>query len=333
MFTSIRCTLPLVFSLAAALPCVSMAGSFTSLTVFGDSLSDTGNISIATGGTLPGTGYFDGRFSDGPVWAEYLATSLGLGADVVPSLAGGNNYSFGGARTGAGGTPPGVLAQTAALWAPGNPVADTTGLYVLLGGSNDMRAARSLYSSNSVADQAGRQAAADAAVQNLLDSVALLAVHGVRNLLISNLSDLGVTPEATFLGLNAVSTDATNRFNAQLGGVAALGSSLGINMFMLDVDGLMKAVMNDALFNGGAVYGIQNVFTPCGAFAGSVGISCSISLFSDGLHPSTAAHKLIGERALALVQVQAVSEPGEVALFSLVMAALIFARNRKRRTG
>lgn len=328
MFISIRRALVLVLSLAAAFPGVSMADSFTSLTIFGDSLSDTGNLHVATGGSQPGSPYWDGRFSNGPVWVEHLALDLGLEAHVAPSLVGGNNYSFGGARTGSG-TPPGLVTQTG-MWAPGNPVADATGLYVLIGGSNDMRDARSLFGSDSVADQTGRQAAADAAIRNLSDSVTLLAVHGVRNLLVTNVIDLGMTPEATFIGANAASTDATNRFNAQLGGVVALGASLGINMFMLDLDGLMKDIVNDALSNGGAVYGIQNVVTPCGTFTGSVGISCATSLFSDGWHPSAAAHSLIGARALDLVQAEAeiVSEPATVALLPLALTALVLARNR-----
>ncbi|MHC5725840.1 MAG: SGNH/GDSL hydrolase family protein, partial [Nostoc sp.] len=61
------------------LPTKASAASFDQLYVFGDSLSDTGNIYNATGKTYPQSPpYFDGRFSDGPIWIDYLGDQLGL---------------------------------------------------------------------------------------------------------------------------------------------------------------------------------------------------------------------------------------------------------------
>src|SRR5215469_5066295 len=46
--------------------------------VFGDSLPDTGNAFEATGHREPASPpYFDGRFSNGPVWVEDFAASFG----------------------------------------------------------------------------------------------------------------------------------------------------------------------------------------------------------------------------------------------------------------
>ena len=51
-----------------------VAAPITDLYVFGDSLSDTGNLFALTFGIEPPSPpYFDGRFSDGPVWVETLA--------------------------------------------------------------------------------------------------------------------------------------------------------------------------------------------------------------------------------------------------------------------
>ena len=47
--------------------------------VFGDSLSDIGNIDDATFGVVPGSSYFSGRFSNGPAWVERLAERPGRG--------------------------------------------------------------------------------------------------------------------------------------------------------------------------------------------------------------------------------------------------------------
>src|SRR5262245_45599060 len=56
-----------VIGLAApALP--AAAEPFTGVYAFGDSLSDAGNVFIATGGAIPGAPYFAGHFSNGPTW-------------------------------------------------------------------------------------------------------------------------------------------------------------------------------------------------------------------------------------------------------------------------
>ena len=46
--------------------------------VFGDSLSDNGNVYDATSGIIPATPYADGRFSNGRIYAEYMANRLNL---------------------------------------------------------------------------------------------------------------------------------------------------------------------------------------------------------------------------------------------------------------
>ena len=69
---------------------VTVAGE---IYVFGDSLSDTGNLFLLTGGTsgdvfttdpdksprLPTPPFYDGRASNGPVWIEQFAAQLGVG--------------------------------------------------------------------------------------------------------------------------------------------------------------------------------------------------------------------------------------------------------------
>jgi phospholipase/lecithinase/hemolysin len=310
------------FALSSA---VANAASYTSITFFGDSLSDTGNVFLATGGAVPAAPYFNGRFSNGLVWTEYLAISVGLGSSATASLMGGNNYAFGGARTGTAGSPPGVLAQAAGLWAPAHPGgADPGGLYVVVGGGNDLRDARLAFQTNSAADQAGRQAAAMAAATNLISVLSLLASQGAQHVLLANLPDLGQTPEAVGLGLVASSSDATARFNALLPTIAGAGASFGLNVNTLDLFGLQNLVMNDALFNGAGIYGITNVFTPCGSFPGSIGISCNLSLFSDALHPSGRAHQLIGEAAFAAL----VPVPAAIWLFGSALGVMGWMRRK-----
>jgi phospholipase/lecithinase/hemolysin len=88
-----RCLLLLTFlllgwSAASAVPI------YSSIFVFGDSLSDGGNAFLRTGGLYPPAPYVQ-RISNGPVAVEYLAARLGV--PPAPSLAGGTHYAVGGA--------------------------------------------------------------------------------------------------------------------------------------------------------------------------------------------------------------------------------------------
>jgi outer membrane lipase/esterase len=309
----------LVGCAVAALPA---AAGFSNAYYFGDSLSDTGNVFALTGGTTPPAPYFNGRFSDGPVWVEVLAAGIGLPVSATASLQGGNNYAFGGART-TGGSIPSLLVQVG-VFVGGVPALDPNALYVVVAGGNDMRDAR-------LAGAATIPGAATAAANNIQTALSQLAGKGARSVLVANLPDLGATPEAVALGLVAVSTQATDAFNALMPGVVGYGASLGLQMSFLDLAGLSGAVRNDALLNGGAVYGITNVSTPCGAFSGSIGISCSMSLFSDTLHPSARAHALIGAAAVA-----AVPEPSVVLMLLAGLLTVAAAARRHQaavRTG
>ena len=323
-FRRLSCATALVIAALSSLP--AQASPYSSLVVFGDSLSDTGNLSILTGGGVAAP-YFNGRISDGPIWIDTLAAGLGLPAGAVPSFAGGTNFAIAGARTGTAQNPPGVLAQVAGLW---NGVGDANALYVVVGGGNDMRDARSAFQTNSAADVAGREAAAQAAVGNLGNALGFLAAHGAKHVLISNLPDLGNSPEAAFIGLREASSDVANRFNALIPGLLNTGAGFGLDMSFLDMAGLLRTVIDDATNHGGATYGITNVTSPCAGFKFSIGNACDVSLFSDALHPSAVAHKLIGTAAIAAV----VPEPTTYALmgFGLLTVAGLSRRRATKVT-
>ncbi|KQW46687.1 MULTISPECIES: SGNH/GDSL hydrolase family protein [unclassified Roseateles] len=312
-------TRPLRSQLAAAALVALFAGpasaSFSNAFFFGDSLSDTGN--VLAFGQMPAGPYYQGRFSDGPVWVEYLAAGIGHAVAAKANYLGGNNYAIGGARVASGATS--VLNQIG-TFSSNYAVADPNALYVVVAGGNDMRDARS-------GNPANIDTAAAAAANNLKTAIDQLAGKGAKHFLVANLPDLGATPEAMMLGLTAASTQATNAFNAEMSGVVSYGQGLGLTMSFFDFAALSATVRNDALNNGGGLYGITNVTTSCGSFQFSPGTSCAVSQFSDALHPSAVSHALMGAAAIA-----AVPEPETYGLMALGLGVIGFM-SRRRRAG
>jgi len=137
---------------AASLAALSHASvAFGGLFVFGDSLSDSGNDALAiganaaqviTGNTyIPSQPYASGQFTNGDVWVKDFAALIGLAPFGQPSLAGGGNFAFGGARvaTDGPGLAPSLAAQTGMFLSARSGVAPSDALYVLEGGGNDAR--------------------------------------------------------------------------------------------------------------------------------------------------------------------------------------------------
>lgn len=349
----------------------AQAGPYSNLIIFGDSLSDTGNVLALTQAFTPNSPFpvfpgAQGRFSNGPVWTEVLASGLGLSSAADPArkifngtsvqAVGsqlGNNYAFGGARTGLGGSAgatTGVFGQlinwNGSVFDPQvglTRAADPNALFVVVAGGNDLRDARSANPGSTPADAAARAAAATAAAQGVIDSLALLAQAGARHFLIASMPDLGSTPEAVNNNVVAASTDVTVKFNAALslfadGFDAHFQSLTGIDLDIREVDlfGLGQAVIADARNNGGQQFGITNVDTPCinpltgpnnsklYYVPGTTTTNCDSSASSDDLHPSAALHRLIGARALAV----AVPEPAPLALVAAALLALALVRRR-----
>jgi phospholipase/lecithinase/hemolysin len=146
------------------------ANPFTEIVVFGDSHSDTGNWGV-------------GRFSNGPVWVEELASELGL-PPPTPSEFGGTNYAWGGSRTGWGydsseNKQPKVGTQIDQFLSADE--ADAHQLFVLFAGHNDFGW--------------GGQRDASVPVAHLSEHIATLAQAGRRDFFVSNLLRLGQFPK------------------------------------------------------------------------------------------------------------------------------------------
>jgi phospholipase/lecithinase/hemolysin len=298
-FMRARFLLPVgLLFLSAAFAARCLAGPFTNLVVFGDSLSDIGNISQATPFIIqpktPGPYYWNGRFSNGPIYAETLAAGLGLPA-LVNSSSGGADYAYGGALTTGSSFPENLVIrdvddQVNQYTSSHNATANT--LYVVFAGANDL---------------IDGQTNMSLPVGSLQTSLEKLYTDGARQFLVINLPPLGFTPryngtESTIATANA----RTQQYNAALATMLAgfQANHLAINLNQLDVYSLVLDARSNPV-----LYGLTNV-TQSAAPGLSPGDSSYDTsqlapnpnqyLFWDDLHPTTAMHQILGHRALDL---------------------------------
>lgn len=268
------CSLVVLSMFGAALP--AAAGQFTQLVVFGDSLSDTGRMFVRSGGLLPlSPPNYAGRFSNGPVWAEYLAEALDLPLD---------NRAWGGAQTDDRnlaedvlGDLPGLRDELDLVFPHPAVAADPDAIYVVWAGANDFRAA---LRQGLVPDIA-------AMVENLLYAVELLYSRGARHVVVPNLPDLGRTPEGRASGLGPEITLLSAAFNQ------ALESALtrrAPGVVAIDVFGLMDHVLRDP-----AEFGFTDVTTPCLTLV-SVCEAPETHVFWDHVHPTTHGHAVLADK-------------------------------------
>jgi phospholipase/lecithinase/hemolysin len=299
--------LVLVASIGLA-PAPVGAGGITGIVSFGDSLTDTGNFYAATG--QPAAPYYQGRFSNGPVWVEYLANQLGVAAPT-PSLLGGTNYAWAGAATGdglAGNGVPNTGMQISTYLASNSPGA--TQLFTLWAGANDFLAYGQTDPSIPVANIAGE--------------ITTLAHAGAKLVMVPNvplLGDLPATntlPESQRDALNQLTSTFDSLLHSELD---QLGQTLGITIYQPDINSLLQ----NALANP-ARYGFTNVTTSA---LGDGVLTGQGYLFWDEIHPTTVGHQLIADFAAASM----VPEPSSMMLMLSGLAVSFFAwKQRHRRT-
>lgn len=321
----------LPLALMAAVPSAVEAAQFSRLYVFGDSLSDVGNFFAASGNQLPPPqlGYFNGRFTNGPVWVDYLAPQLGLTAEQQ------TNFAFPGATSGTLNTTlPGVLPglqQQIAGFLQAAPLVDPNGLYVIWAGANDYT-------------RGGGQTNPAIPVGNLTSAIEALAAAGAQNFLVPNLPDLGQVPLVQDRGPQEAGaatalTVGPAGHNAQLSqAIAQLQPQLGpeVSVTLLDVGALFNTLLSDP-----DQFGFTNTEAAC-LFPSplfpdlpqepiSICSNATEYVFWDSLHPSTRAHQILADEALAALHPAAVPEPGTPAWLVLAGAAMSFAVLQQKR--
>jgi phospholipase/lecithinase/hemolysin len=317
-------------SLAAA---SASARAYTALFAFGDSLSDAGNTFIEDKGTSPLYPYFDGHFSNGPTWVEDLSIKLGLGA-LTPSLAGGDDFAFGGAETGPTDINPAKpdatdLTDQVAAYERAHPTPVPDALYTLDIGANDIRSALEDYAAEKITLGEVKTVVAQAE-DNTIDAIDELYALGARSLLFFGVQNLGDTPRFDDTPLQSLATELSVSFHTGvIDGLAPLEKD-GLKVFDLEPEAAFAKIKADP-----EAYGFTNVTDPCwtGNFADpDSGTLCSDPneyLYWDMAHPTAAGHRVIAD--IAYETLTAVPELSTSAMIAIGFAGFGFVAFHHRR--
>jgi thermolabile hemolysin len=253
------------------------AASFDEIVIFGDSLSDNGNLVFIENQPEPDPElYFQGRFSNGPVWVEYLADPQRLNTPLT-------DRAIGGAQSGGF---IGLNVQVPAYIETADSPSPNA-LFIIWIGGNDFL--------NGDGD-------AQAAVANIKDAMDRLSEFGALTMLILNLPDLGAIPATIGSPEAPQATAFSNDFNAGLANMldSFRAEHPEIMVFEFDVFIFSMAVKNDP-----TAYGFVNVTDPSPNFEVPNNFDGAGYVFWDERHPTTSMHSLIADQVFTLLNEQA----------------------------
>lgn len=308
---------------------VAHAGDYSSVTFFGDSLTDGG--------------YFkpfldkeeSGQFTTNPdnTWATPFAESLGL-TSTAQTLGGdgsGNNYAIGGARAGLDVEREGLPVASAKTQLDSyleNNSVDSKGLYSVWIGANDLLAV--------VNDLSNKDSIISEAVEDQVGIINKLHNNGANYILVPNIPDVGLTPYLSALGqgLQDFGTKMSEQYNDTLySGIKQTGA----NVIPLDTFGLLQKVAKNP-----SAYGFSNMngtactnkddkgnveSLKCGRDDLDKENANNSYFFADSIHPTGRAHKMIADYANAVV-----TAPGQVSVLPHIATQSGLATNERLQT-
>jgi len=291
--------------------------SITNLIAFGDSLSDmgNGNQSAVVSAVFSSPPYWEGRFSNGPVWLEYLSDAYSVTTSFGSGTSQGDNRAFGGSQTGQGYSYvllPNVGSQITNYFANVESAIPQSTIVSLWSGGNDF-----LYGT----------ANANTIIANMESHIRQLESGGANEFIIPNLPPLEKTPEVMSRSQNqqnAIGSEVVI-YNQKLSTlVGDLRAELGITIHFIDAWG----IFNDILQNKDSL-GLTN--TQDSACSGGVSLLplpiCSSGdpvvsnadeyLFFDKAHPTRVMHQFIGRYATETVGEPDTDGDGVINLYDL----------------
>ncbi|MDP6334453.1 MAG: SGNH/GDSL hydrolase family protein [Candidatus Poseidoniaceae archaeon] len=266
------------------------------LLVFGDSLSDMGNAKNSILNVPDVPPYWQGRFSNGQIWIEYLSQAYGLSTTIGSGIEQGDNRAFGGSQTGAGYSYlllPNTGTQITNYLANVQSSIPSNNVVSLWAGGNDF-----LYGT----------ANSDTIVANMESHIRELAAAGATEFIMPNLPPLEKTPEILGRSQNQQNTIASEvvSYNQKL--LSLIGSisvELGLEIHFIDA----WTLFNDIVDNSMALGIVNTQDSACSASASLLPLPICNSastlaanpdeyLFFDKAHPTRVMHKFISYFAI-----------------------------------
>jgi outer membrane lipase/esterase len=310
-----------LFAAAAAPSASAQQAQFSGVYVFGDSLSDAGYYRpvLSASGLPPQVVATLGRFTTnpGPVWSEIISSFYGI-TPSPSNASNGNIFAQGGARVSSdsASTPPGhpqrpVSTQINEFLARSGGAADPNALYAVWAGGNDFLQNFQAFAAGSIT-QAQLQTNVLAAATSEIGQIARLRAAGARYILVFALPDIGTTPFA--LGAGAAAAAGATQLSAGYNTTLFTGlASQGIRAIPVDVFTLLNEIRASP-----STYGITNITgIACGPFppvttsgnsqfCGPTNLVAPNAdqtyLFADGVHPTTIAHRIVGDFVKSLIE-------------------------------
>jgi phospholipase/lecithinase/hemolysin len=293
---------------------LAQARDYTRIVVFGDSLSDTGNMAhlyqekFGIRFPAPSVDYTDGRFTDGVdtlpaaqkyfgVWVEQFAAAMPSHPKVKNSLDGGTNYAYAFAFTGNGTSlfyPDDDVEFSVNVDNMGRQISDylathpkinNSTLFVIWGGANNL------------INATGPADIVNAAIQETLDIQRLIQA-GATQFLVLNLPPLGLTPRLNgSLATSVPATAGAALFNSWLAtGLSVLHDfTLGrhVRIFPVDTFSLFnKIVASPASFSFVNINASSRL---------NPAVDPDNYLFWDDIHPTTHGHNAVAAAALKAI--------------------------------
>ncbi len=270
------------------------SSEFSKLIVFGDSLSDTGNIAVVD---LPPP-YFNNRISNGPVLADFLAQLIGSNAESSRHLLGaqaGFNYAVAGGNV-VGDDLEDIGNQVDSYLTRVAGQADPDALYFIFAGGNDLRGIRG------IRVPAFAEAEIQAVIDELEDQITRLKQAGARAFVVPNLPNVGRIPETLDEQKNdpdiasratLYTLDYNNRLNER---IASLAQDQSIRIRLVDVFSNFEFLLDNP-----AQFGFNNTRQGCFDVERLiVELDCILfgfdqRVFFDNVHPSAATNANLAE--------------------------------------
>lgn len=292
-------------------------GPYTDLLVFGDSLSDPGNINQFSSGTNPDPSYYpNGQFTNGDTWAVQLGSGLG------------ENFAYGGARALDNGDAIPDLRAQISIFKAVLPELGSNPLTAIWSGGNDLRDIVTGVATQTISPQEAFASAAAVATEIAGGVRVLYKATGLNDFLVLTVPDISVVPSIAGTPLEAFVSSlagfANDTLATALADLSSANPDLSIQTF--DTNAFLRELLADP-----SVVGVSNTTGQCLIQTESFSSYCGAEqasdfFFFDDLHPTEAVHTALADA----IRAQVVPLPGGMSLALGGIALLGFAARRKR---